>query len=138
MKQQKKLKGCAALLMGMAMGLMFSMNVMAEEQLQPIESATIDGTVVTARSSVSETFAIGSTVSADYTPSVYATVKGVYIYVNPVSAATDARENSAEGVSSATIAFTAPQYYRSLSLTCTHTVNKGVQDWSCKTRAIYP
>ena len=133
MKNQKKLKRRAAKLMGLAMCLMFSMEAMAASY----QEVTLDGSVVKAWSSVTETLAIGSTASTEYTPSVEATVSGTYIYVHPVNGESGSVSKSAMGMSSATISFTPPQYYRSLSLQCHHTASKGVQDWSCDTLATY-
>lgn len=136
MRSKQKIKKYVALLMGLTMGLMFSMNVMA---YNPTESAEIDGTKITARSYVMESFGVGSTTCSDFTSSVYVSVSGIYTYtyIDPLTGLGGSSENSSQGVSSADITITAPKGYRSRTMTCSHSATKGAQNWNCITEATY-
>lgn len=133
MRRKQRMKRCAALFMGLAMGLMFSMNAMAASS----QEVTLAGAKIEAKSYVTVDLGVGSTESANYTSSVWATVSGTYTYIHPINGDRGTYLASNQNVSGASIAFSPPGEYRSLSIQCHHTASNNGQQWSCDTQASY-
>lgn len=133
MRSKQKIKKYVALLMGLTLGLMFSMNAMAASS----QEATIAGAAVKAWCSVTYTFGEGGTGSLNYTDSVWATVSGTCTYIDLASGATRNMSNANENVSSAYISFIAPKDCLFFNVKCSHTVSNKGQNWSCTTEANY-
>lgn len=122
--------------LAMAMGLMFSMKAMAASDKGSI---TFEGNVtVNASSTVTDSAGFGFTTSKDYNPAVNAKVKGTYIYVHPLTGESGSKVSDwMTGSSSASIVYSAPTGYRSLSMQCEHMAIYQKHEWTYSTAISY-
>lgn len=130
---KKRMKRCIARFMGLAMGLMFSMNAMAVTK-----ETTLAGLTIRATSYVTEKSGFCSTTCAKYTLSATVKVKCIYTYIDPVTGDKGTMyspdyPNWTEKGSSVEISFTAPKDNRSLSIQCDHAARYMEEDWFCST-----
>lgn len=128
-----KIKRLAAVLLTVFMVTVTTVSVKASSSVQ----GTIGEYTVYGYSYISATNAYVTTFSSVYNPNISVSVSVTYICIDPVTLETISFSSSTSGISSATQSFIAPDGYRSVSISCSHSASLGGQTWSETTNETY-